>query len=141
MLSAMGKSKYSISVVLDREFGLRLRQLLEAGPVWVVDSPTNRDSAEKIWAEFPERDHLDGVTVFKSAATRDPAEILTGELPAIDLHHGVHSADPAYAAIRVIGCELKPDVQEVLAGFGFDSFTRTPEGFEAIRPLPPPLGR
>jgi hypothetical protein len=140
MLSIMIKFPYSVSVVLDREFGQRVRELLEAGPVWIVDSPANRDSAQKIWAEFPERDHLDGVTVFKTPADHDAAQVLIDEMQTIDMHHGVYSADPAYTVIHVIGCELRPEVQEKLAEFGFDSFNRTPEGFTAARPLPAPLG-
>ncbi|MGA2206779.1 MAG: hypothetical protein ABSG10_08610 [Terracidiphilus sp.] len=107
--------------------------------MWVVDSPTNRNSAQKAWAELPERNHLDGVTVFKSAAS-DPAQMLIDEMGTIDMHHGVYSAEPAYTVIRVIGCELKTEVRETLGEFGFNSFSRTDEGFEATRPLPPPLG-
>jgi hypothetical protein len=137
----VNKVSYSVSVVLDRHFGQRVRDLLEAGPVWIVDSPANRDSAEKLWAEFPERDHLNGVTLFKAPADQDSARVLIEEMQTIDMHHGVYSANPAYTVIRVIGCELKPEVQEELAQFGFDSFNRTSVGFEASRPLPLPARR
>jgi len=140
MLFSMDGVPYSVSVVLDREFGSRALELLEAGSVWAVDSPTNRASAQKVWAEFPERNHLDGVTVFKAVAELDPAQMLIDEMQTIDLHHGVYSADPPYTVIRVIGCELRPEVREALAQFGFDSFNRTSEGFQATRPLPAPLG-
>jgi hypothetical protein len=136
----MGESPYSVSVVLDRKFGSRISELLEDGPVWVVDSPINRDSAEKAWAEFTKHNHLNGVTVF-TATERDPSQTLIYEMPTIDLHHGVYSADPAYTIIRVFGCTLITEVQESLAEFGFNSFDRTDEGFNATRPLPPPLDR
>ena len=130
---------YSISVVLDPEFGAQVRELLEAGPVWVTDSPTNRDAAQKIWAESPKRNHLDGVTVFKSA-TGNPAQMLTDQMENIDRHHGVYSAEPAFTVMRVIGCELEHRVQATLAEFGFNVFHGGNGGFEAIRPLPAPLG-
>ena len=141
MLSHMSSFPYSVSVVLDREFGPRLRELLKDGPVWAVDSPTNRDVAQELWAESPNRNHLDGITVFKAAADRSPAQVLTDEIDKIDMHHGVYSADPAYTVIRIVGCELNPAVQETLANYGFDTFNHTAVGFEARRPLPPPLGQ
>jgi hypothetical protein len=141
MLSTMSLVPYSVSVVLDREFGPRLRGLLDTGPVWAVDSPANRDSAHKLWLEFPARDHLDGVTVFKAGADSSPGQMLIDEMETIDMHHGVYSADPAYTVFRVIGCELQPEIRETLAKFGFDSFSHTDDGFEATRPLPPSLGR
>jgi hypothetical protein len=128
-------------VVLDREVGPRIRGLLDSDPVWAVDSPANRDSAQKLWSEFPARDRLDGVTVFKPVADRSPGQILIDEMETIDMNHRVYSADPAYPVIRVIGCKLQPEIQKTLAGLGFNSFSRTDDGFEATRPLPPSLVR
>jgi hypothetical protein len=92
-VAATKRVSYSVSIVLDRSYGKLLRDLLNAGPVWAVDSPANRDCAEQLWAKFPARDHLDGVTVFKAAADRSPEQILIDELATIDLHHGVQSAN------------------------------------------------
>lgn len=139
-MSCMDGNPYSVSVVLDSEFGPRLRELLKEGPIWVVANATNRAAAELLWAEFPGRNHLDRVTIFDALAGRSPAQMLIAQMGAIDLHHGAHSADPAYTVIRVLGCELDPLVQECLSDFGFNSFQRTAEGFEAVRPLPPPSG-
>src|ERR1700733_2183563 len=47
---------------LGRSYGKLMRDLLNAGPVWAVDSPANRDCAEQLWAKFPARDHLDGAS-------------------------------------------------------------------------------
>jgi hypothetical protein len=136
----MDKPPYSVSVVLDREFGPQVRRLLEGGPVWLVDSSINRDSAQKLWSEFPERNHLDGVTVFDAALDRDPGQILIDEMPTIDEHHGMYSADPPYTVLRVIGYELNSEVEKTLAEFGFNSFCRTSEGFVAKRPVPRQAG-
>jgi hypothetical protein len=113
---------------------------LEALAVWVVDSPTNRASAEKVWAEYRERSYLDGLTVFKVIAERGPVEMLIEEMEAIDCTAVCISANPPYTVISVIGCELRPEVRGSLAGSAFNSFHRTSEGFEATRTLPPPLG-
>ena len=141
MLSTMRKVPYSVSVVLDREFGPRLGEILDTGPVWAVDSPANRDSAQKLRSEFPDRDHLDGITIFKTVADSPPEQSLIDEIETIDMHHGVYSADPAYTVLRVIGCELQPEIQKTLEELGFDSFSHTDNGFEATRPLPPSLAQ
>ena len=51
-----------IFVVLDREYGQRLNVLAPAGPVWVVDTPTNRSVAEKSWAENQSRSFYESST-------------------------------------------------------------------------------
>jgi hypothetical protein len=131
---------YSVSIVLDRSNELSLlRDLSNAGPVWIVDTPTNQASAQNLWAEFPTRNHLDGITVFDTSADRAPEQMLMDQMDTIDLHHGVYSADPPYTAIRVIGSKLTPEGRQFLETFGFDSFTLTDEGFIAVRPLPPAL--
>jgi len=140
MLSSMSSARYSVSVVLDRSYGPRLRELLKAGPVWAVDSPANRCCAQLLWEEFPGRDHLDGITVFNSAEDCSPTQMLIDQMGAIDDHHGVYSADPPYSAIRVVGSGLTSELQQTLASFGFNIFTVTDEGFDAVRPLPPSLG-
>jgi hypothetical protein len=140
MLSSMSSGSNSVSIVLDRSYGTLLRDLLNTGPVWAVDSPANRDCAQQLWAEFPARNYLDGVTVFKAAEDRSPEQILIDEMATIDLHHGVHSANPPCTAIRVVGSTLTQQGREVLATFGFDCFTLTDEGFRAVRLLPPFLG-
>ena len=61
------------------------------------------------------------------------------QMDTIDLHHGIYSADPPYTVIRVIGSTLTPEGQQFLETFGFNSFTLTGGGFQAVRPLPPPL--
>jgi hypothetical protein len=109
--------------------------------VWAVDSPANRECAQQLWAEHPDRDHLDGITVFKSPEDRSPAHMLIDQMATIDEHHGIYSADPAYTVVRVIGSGLTQEIRQVLGSFGFNSFTATDEGFEAVRPLPEPLGR
>lgn len=131
----MCSAHYSVSIVLDRSFGPRLRELLKAGPVWAVDSPANRDCAQQLWSEFPTRGHLDGITVFNSAEDRSSEQMPIDEMGTIEEHHGICTADPPYTAVRVVGTTLTPQVRQVLGSFAFDSFTLTDEGFHAVRPL------
>jgi hypothetical protein len=141
MLAGMSSAPYSVSIVLDRSYGSRLQELFKVGPAWAVDSPANRHCAEQLWAEFPARDHLDGITIFRTAEDRSPEQVLIDEIGTIDEHHGIYSADPPYTVIRVVGSALTPEVRQVLERFGFDCFTINSGGFDAVRPLPPPLVR
>jgi hypothetical protein len=61
--------------------------------------------------------------------------MLVDWMDTIDLH----SADPPYTVIRVVGSMLTPKGRQVLRTFGFDSFRVTDEGFHALRPLQPRL--
>jgi hypothetical protein len=132
----MNRDAYEVSIVLDRDYGSRLRGLLESGPVWAVDSPANRNVAQEIWKEFPSRSHLDGITIFSTGEVASHEEALIAEFDTIDMHHGIYSADPPYTIVRVIGNSLTVGLRAVLSPYGFDSFAITDEGFRASRPLP-----
>lgn len=131
----MSTAPYSVSVVLDRSFGSRLSDLLATGPVWIVDSPVNRAVAEKLWAQFPSRSHLEGATTFKAEEADSPEEMLIGHLGTIDLHHGFYSADPPYTVLEIVGTPLTARIEAALSDLGFDSFAATSDGFRAVRPL------
>ena len=127
---------HRVFVVLDREYGERLSELVRTGPVWIVDTPLNRATANKVWAVHPSRSHLDGVTTFKTGDDCSPEDTLINELDTIDLHHGPYSSNPPYTVLEVIGAVLSERLKSELSQFGFDSFQATTEGFHAARPLP-----
>jgi hypothetical protein len=131
----MSTAPYSVSVVLDRAFGSRFSELLVLGPVWIVDSPVNRANAEDRWAQFPTRNHLDGVTIFKAAENDSPEEMLIENLDTIDLRHGFYSVDHPYTVLEVVGARLTARIEAALTDLGFDSFPVATDGFRAIRPL------
>lgn len=127
---------YRIFVVLDRDYGERLSELARTGPVWIVDTPVNRATAQQVWAVYPSRSHLDGITTFKTSDDCSPEDTLINELDTIDLHHGTYSANPPYTVLEVIGAVLSERLKTELSQFGFDDFQPTTEGFRAARPLP-----
>jgi hypothetical protein len=127
---------YRVFVVLDPAYGQRLDELAKNGPVWIVDTPANRSVAQQIWTAAPNRSHLEGVTTFKFPENSSSEDILINELDTIDLHHGIHSANPPYTVIEVIGAGVSDKVKEALSEFGFDHFEATSHGLRATRPLP-----
>jgi hypothetical protein len=127
---------YRVFIVVDRDYGQRLAELTQIGPVWIVETPTNRTVAQQIWAADPNRSHLEGVTTFKVPDGSSSEDILINELDTIDLHHGTYSANPPYTVLEVIGTMITARVKAELAQFGFDEFHETPQGFRAVRPIP-----
>lgn len=130
------KGRYRVLVVLNREYGARLADLAQTGPVWIVDTPPNRGVAESIWAAAPGRSHLGGVTTFKFAPESSDQDILISQLNTIDLHHGEYSSDPPYTILEIIGTHLTSRLKAELSEFGFHEFEETSDGFRALRPLP-----
>jgi hypothetical protein len=76
------------------------------------------------------------VPQIKAGDDSSPEDSLINELDTIDLHHGIHSADPPYTVLEVIGAEMIERVKAGLSEFGFNEFQTTEEGFRAVRPLP-----
>ena len=131
----MSDAPYCVFVVLDGEYGTRLSELIMKGPIWIVDTPTNRAAAEIFWAASLDRKQSDGVTLFKSKNIGFPETILLANLYTIDLHHNSYSADPPYTVLEVIGTSLSEKIKTELSEYGFNEFFTTSEGFRAERPL------
>jgi hypothetical protein len=128
--------QYCVFVVVDKEFGTRISELLKRGPVWIVDTPTNRAAAQIIWTARSDQNLLDGVTVFKLFDCCSIEDTLVNELDIIDLHHGSHSADPPYTMLEIVGIQVTERIKSELSRFGFNKFEKTTTGFCAVRPLP-----
>jgi hypothetical protein len=127
---------HCVFVILDRDYGQRLTNLAQKGPVWIVDTLTNRTIAQELRAADSSRGHLKDVTTFKFLETGSSEDILINELNTIDLHHGTYSANPPYTVIEVLGAGIREKVKSSFADFGFNQFIPMLEGFRAIRPLP-----
>jgi hypothetical protein len=122
-----------VFIVVDRNCGALLADLPTDEPVWIVDTPTNRALTKKLWAESPNRTHLNGITLFTSFA--DSAEdCVIHQLETIDLHHGIYSANPLYAGLQIIGTQPTERLAVELAAFDLTEITITDSGFRATRP-------
>ena len=55
-------------------------------------------------------------------------DVLINELGAIDLHHGLYSANPPYTVLEVIGTGITARLKAELWDFGFDDFQETDQG-------------
>lgn len=127
---------YRVFVVVNGDYGERLAELAQKGPVWIVDTPTNRTVVQRIWGANPNRSHLQGVTTFNFVEGVSSEDTLLEELDTIDLHHGIYSANPPYTILEVIGTALTEKLKLELSEYGFNDFQKTEEGFRALRPMP-----
>lgn len=132
----MGANPNKVYVIVDREFGEKLAALEPGAPVWIVDTPTNKPVAQRLWNERPDQSYLTGITTFDDVNSASPDDLFTAELDTIDLHHGSDSADPPYTVIEVIGTPLTAKAKNALSAYGFNEFHENLKGFTARRPQP-----
>lgn len=129
----MAAVPYKVYVVVDRDFGEQLAELEQGAPVWIVDTPTNKPVAQRLWKERPNEGYLTGITTFDDMKSSSPEDMLLAYLDTIDLHHGIYSTDPPYTVIEVLGTPLTTKAKNGLAAYGFSEFRGTSEGFTARR--------
>jgi hypothetical protein len=126
----MKREEHCVTVVVDPEFGIRLRELLTEEAIWIVDSLTNAPVAQTIWKE-KEAGAETELTVFKVDPNGTPEDWLISELATIDLHHGEYSHDPAWSILNVMGVSWSDRIARELADLGFFRYRELPLGFEA----------
>jgi hypothetical protein len=124
---------YSVHVIVDPEFGVRLREIRMGEPVWIADTDINRAACETIRRERKPQSHVVGLTSFKVDKALGPEDWLISELETIELHHGEYSHDPPWSRINVIGAKWTARIQRELEQFGFKAYVDTHEGFEATK--------
>jgi hypothetical protein len=127
---------YKVRVIVDREFGEHLAQLESGVPARIVDTPTNKAVAQRLWKERNQESHLTGITTFNDPDSLSPEDILVSKLDTIDLHHGSYSAVPPYTILEVLGVPLSERIKLALCEYGFNQFHPDATGFSAIRPRP-----
>ncbi len=117
-------------VIVDPEFGVRLREIPMGEPVWIADTDINRAACETIRRERKPQSHVVGLTSFKVDKALGPEDWLISELETIELHHGEYSRDPSWSRINVIGTRWTKRIQREFEHLGFTAHVNTHEGFE-----------
>jgi hypothetical protein len=110
----------TIAIVFEPDFSSRLPTLSFHTPVWLADTPENRQAAEEAWRQVTEWPHI-SVTMFRPES--DWPELLG--LIALQQR----TAD----TIDVIGSPLDADARASLANAGYVHFDGTPQGFRASK--------
>lgn len=120
-----------VHVIVDPDYGERLRHVPANEAAWVADTVANHPVIQSIWST-----HSVGVTSFKVPADKTPEDwLLGGVLDSVEVHHGEYSQTPPYSILRVIGTVLTPRIRVQLESYDFVKFEDLPEGFVAHKLL------
>ena len=126
-------------VIVDPDYGELLERSARSAPVWIVDTPTNREVFVRLWNHLSNPDHRakGAITSFKITNPQDRMGNLLGILPELETHHGEVGGNylvfPPGFVLKVIGLELTENVKSALRDFGFKSFVGIPVGFQACK--------
>ena len=102
-----------VVLVVDRAFSTRVHELPKETPVWIVDSPENRAA---IAARLKEKK---ATTSFRDSPELTPADLAARLISTIEEHHGLHSQEPPFSRLIVIGAAVAPSLTSSLAEIGF----------------------
>jgi hypothetical protein len=126
----------TVNIVVDPEFGDRLAEIAERGPVWIAATATNRAAAEHWWNAHSPPDEFEGVTTFLVVSGEAPEQWCEEVLPTVDMHFGAYDDNPPmYDAVDVWGAIPTSALVEHLATNGYPHITRMDGGFRASRDL------
>ncbi|OYZ23713.1 MAG: hypothetical protein B7Y39_03765 [Bdellovibrio sp. 28-41-41] len=121
----------NVAVILDSEFGSKLKLIPVDYAIWICRSDTNEPVADEIWQTSQERP----ITVFDIDEDDEPEEAFLDMLTGVALHH-------EWTTIDVYGAELSEDMKrdarvELEAAFDDKipslSFEKTTFGFRIKR--------
>lgn len=127
----MGESINKVILVVDKNYGQRLLDLVGTAAIWIIDTETNRMAVQENWRLNPKPERELSVTTFKYSDEATATETCLSILNDIDLHHGEYSG--GYSVFEVIGTKLNKRLQAALTELGFNAFVKTAEGFRANR--------
>lgn len=122
-------------MIVDPEFGDRLREIPAGEPVWIVDSQVNHPVVQAIWQETDQKDFTIGITSFRVDPDESPEDWLVSQLDAIDMHFDDQSCDPSYTLLNIIGVPWSERIQQELSRFGLTAHEDTKEGFLTSKEL------
>lgn len=134
----MNVPKNKVVLVVDRDFGDRVRSLSQQTHVWLIDSAANRGAAEPIWKALklnvPEDPLAQGITLFESPSQLTPEESLADILDTLVEHH-FH-----LTILEIYGVRDSARLRSVLAGSGFVVSSSEADHVACSRTPPSPKG-
>ena len=133
----MPESKPDVIAILEPNFGNKLDTMTQVAPVWIIDTTANNPAIQRLRQERQQPDHtkIGAITSFSAQEPEARTSNLLDIIADLEIHHGQANGPvvefPDGFVLRVIGAELSPDGSNALRDFGFTSFEKHPDGFEA----------
>lgn len=128
---------HHVAIVLDTEFGAKLRSLAAQLHVWAINSPTNKPVIEELWTASTSHSPARSVTAFPSPSTGQAEASFIALLADIDAHHTQSNQNPSWSALHCFGIAPTPTVREALETYGVDQILQCKNHFLAMRAEPP----
>ena len=129
----------NLIVIVDPDSAEGLIRATKIAPSWIVETALNRQACVQHWNQNHHADHreIGAVTCFTSSNVSDHLGTLIEILPTLEEHHGVVEGNflmfPNGFILEVVGLFLTEQVRTSLEKFGFASFSKTDQGFHAIK--------
>ncbi len=132
-MNAQAEKTRRLLVVLDPDFGDRLRRVRPDQPIWIVESECNTPVVKALWAIPVGERRLTDITSFTPKA-RAPEQEFLKQFDTIDLHHGAYASRTPYTTLTVVGARPTEAIRSALRReLGFEQFKATRRGFVAHR--------
>src|SRR2546428_8732448 len=125
---------YTVALVVDPQFGDRLLSLAQRVHTWVVDAPTNKETAERFWASLPNPSAQGiekGITTFIHRPHGVAEKWCSDIIGSLDDHHNQYAHTPGYTVLEVYGARPTDDVKSAFRECGLLAFELTDFGFIA----------
>jgi hypothetical protein len=109
-----------VTLIVDREFGQNVMAKARLGPVWVINSPANKEGMKALWSDksLPP----DYSTIFVDQDSTPEVTVLE-QLDNVDMHH--HD----WASLEVVGAPPTDDIVASIREYGDGSAQKTETGF------------
>jgi hypothetical protein len=117
-----------VGIVLSREFSGDLARLADQMPVWIADSASNREAAER-YRQVQQSEYPWGVTTFQTSPTENPLDWALQIVPVVMEHHGLYSQDPPVQTLEFVGVQANQELLGILAEYGFTRVEPSSAGF------------
>jgi hypothetical protein len=115
-----------VTLVVDPNFGKRANAQASIGPLWVIESPSNRAAIEGLWNSGPSP-FENAPTLFNAVSGRTPEDAAMWEISMVDDHH------PEWRTFEVVGAGLSQKLIDALIQCAPGTAKETAEGFVFMR--------
>src|SRR5205814_3066621 len=114
-------NEYVVAIILDPEFGSKLRSVAERYDLWAVCGPENRAAIEELWRAKAAGELLHDFTIWSNPFDLTSCEAWSKIIEDVELHHGVFSHDPPVATLEIFGVLVSTVAIQALADYEYSS--------------------
>ncbi|HZF68988.1 MAG TPA: hypothetical protein VEZ47_13180 [Gemmatirosa sp.] len=119
----MAANPHVVAVVVETDAAARLPELAARLPVWVADTPANRDTTEALRVAAQQGGAPVDITLFRVDTESLPDEWVVRVLGPLMEHHGASAHDRPIGELELYGVLVMDPLRSALSEHGFDVVT------------------